>query len=298
MVSNAVGKDSLIRTSWITVLPSTTGYYASESEGFENATFPISSQPEKTWGIISTVATTWKRTTTAHVGGGASVMISNSTSLDGSNHQLHSPVFELAPGSLSPKVSFKYAFARRTTSDNDRLVVYYSTNCGRTWFTAFSKTGAGLATRSTTVSGTFTPTSAVWRQENATLSLLGANTKFRLKFEFTSGGGNNLYLDDIQISTVTGVSNLQDEELALNVVPNPSSEMPFLEIFSANASPARLQVTDQIGRQVLLSQNINLQTGSNLFNLSSMLDRPKPGTYYVKLQLRNRVMVRQWVLVP
>lgn len=296
---NAAGKDSLVRTNWITVLPTETAYYSFQTESFETTTFPnFPTQSIKNWEINSSIASSWKRTTTAHVTGNASLSITNNTNTDGATHELYSPVFEITGGNDGAKINFKYAFAQRATTNTDRFVVSYSTNCGKTWYPAFNKNGTSLATKSGVVSGTFTPASQDWRQENVSMSLLGTNSKLRLKFEFTSGSGNNFYLDDLQITNVTAQSNLQDDNLALFVVPNPSMDLPVLNIESAHSQKGAVEITDQLGRSVLLYKALDLNPGSNRLDLNGQMDKPKSGTYFVRLVLQNRVMVRQWVVLP
>lgn len=100
----------------------------------------------------------------------------------------------------SATVTFKYAHARKTSTDGDRLTVYASTDCGATWAPRFARFAGTLATAGT-IGGNYTPQSnADWDEVSFPLtgSMLGDATQ--LKFVFESGGGNNLYLDDINIT--------------------------------------------------------------------------------------------------
>lgn len=299
VVQNAAGKDSLTRNAIVTVLAADPAYFGSEQEGFETTTFPtFTGNPLKTWEIVSTITNSWKRTTIAYGSGNASVMIQNSNSANGSVHTMYSPVFQLDGPTAGAKLAFKYAFARRNANNVDKLVISYSIDCGKTWFSAMTRSGATLATTTTLVTSTFIPTADDWRQMNQSLSFLNNSPTVRFKFEFTSNGGNNLYLDDIQITTVVPINNLQDESLNLTIAPNPSSGMPQLLISNDQAAQATIEIVDALGRQVLWRKNEFISVGETRMDLSNQFDLPTAGAYWVRLQMPNRVMVRKWVVMP
>ncbi|MFQ5335735.1 MAG: T9SS type A sorting domain-containing protein, partial [Flavobacteriales bacterium] len=86
----------------------------------------------------------------------------------------------------------------RYLNNSDKMTLYVSTDCGQTWMPRWSQSGNGLATAATT-SSSFVPSSNDWQQVNITLlsSQLAENVRF--KFTFECDGGNNLYVDDINI---------------------------------------------------------------------------------------------------
>ena len=300
VVSNQFGKDSLVRTSYIGILPTSATYSDNDTEGFETSTFPVfPGNPDKNWDVKPMTVATWKRTTSASFSGSACLSVANTTSTAGNIHTLISPVFEVSGLLSNVRLSFKHAFARRATTNTDKLVISYSTNCGKTWFQAFNRTGATLATVTNTVNGTFIPVAANWKQDTANISFLSGSSTFRLKFEFTTGGGNYLYIDDIRLVTVTSVSNLQDDQLALNLYPNPAqSELPVIEIKNARGGKANVEIVDVLGRNVIWKKEIQLEPGQIEIPLSAEMDRPKSGNYWVRLQMADRVMVRQMSLLP
>jgi len=301
IVSNQFGKDSLVKPAYIGILPSSPSYQGGETEDFATATFPVfPGNPDKGWDVKALTVPTWKRSTSAFVSSPACLSISNAASASGNVHTMISPVFEVAGPLTDVKIAFKYAYARRATSNTDKLVISYSTNCGKTWFQGFNKTGANLATVTNTVTGTFVPTASQWKQDFANIQFLSGNSQFRLRFEFTSGGGNNLYIDDVQLITVTGVSNLQDDQLALNLYPNPSAELPLMEIRNSKGGRAKVEIVDVMGRKCVWSSTLNLEAGTTEISLSEVADRQhfRPGNYWVRLQVADRVMVRQLHILP
>jgi PKD repeat protein len=299
VVTNSAGKDSLTRSNLIRILPSNPSYQAGDIEGFETTTFPnFPSNPDKVWDVTSTITNTWKRSTLASATGQASLMITNNTTTSGSIHNLISPVFEVVGPVTGAKLALKYAFARRTSANTDKLVVSYSIDCGKTWKTATTRSGAALQTTADFVTATFSPSGADWKQEYLNLLFLAPSQQFRLKFEFTAGGGNNLFIDDVQLTTITSVSNLQDDNLSLSVVPNPSSDLPKLIIDHRIGEKVQIEIVDALGRENILSKSFILNDGRSEINLSAEMAKPKAGTYWVRLILSDRVMIRQWVVLP
>ncbi len=300
VVSNQFGKDSLVRSSYIGILPTTATYTSADAEGFETSTFPVfPGNPDKNWDVKPMTVPTWRRSSSASFSGTACLAMPNTASAAGNVHTLISPVFEISGSLNNVKLSFKHAYARRATTNTDKLVVSYSVNCGKTWFQAFNRTGANLATVTNTVNGTFVPVSSNWKQDTANISFLSGSNTFRLRFEFTAGGGNFLYIDDIQLVTVTSVSNLQDDQLALNLYPNPSQqELPVIEIQHARGGKASLEIVDMMGRQSIWKKEITLSPGRMEIPLFSEMERPRSGIYWVRLQVADRVMVRQMNLMP
>ncbi|WP_423164928.1 hypothetical protein, partial [Stenotrophomonas maltophilia] len=151
------------------------------------------------------------------------------------------------------KLAVKYAFARRNTANSDKLVISYSVDCGKTWSSATTRSGASLATTTTLETGSFIPDASEWRQLNLALPFLNNSPTVRFRFEFTSDGGNHLYVEDVQLTTVTYVSNLQDESLSLTIAPNPSSGLPRLLIDNIADGQAKIEIVDVVGKSTILS---------------------------------------------
>ena len=98
-------------------------------------------------------------------------------------------------------ISFRHAFARRTASNDDLLQLYVSNNCGATWSLRKNLHGNNSLTTGGDVSGSFVPEPDEWGYtEVSNISSGYHSSRFRVKFLFQSDGGNNLYLDDINIS--------------------------------------------------------------------------------------------------
>jgi hypothetical protein len=112
--------------------------------------------------------------------------------------ELISPAIDLN-GTTVPELKFNVAHAYYGASNQERLRVLVSTDCGVTYTSIYDKTYTALATVGQSASS-FSPTLAAhWRLETVSLAPYIGNSVV-LKFEGTSGYGNNLYLDDINVS--------------------------------------------------------------------------------------------------
>lgn len=99
-------------------------------------------------------------------------------------------------------ISFDVAYARITNGNSDKLQLDLSDDCGETWKTVWSATGDNLDGDNPLATSAYTPSSDdEWKNfsvSNLPESWVSGNTS--LRFRFTSGGGNNLYLDNVNVS--------------------------------------------------------------------------------------------------
>lgn len=135
---------------------------------------------------------------------------------------LVSPAFDLK-GLQTASLSFNHAYTRYLTSDRDSLIIIISTNCGNNWtrVTGFTETRPGAGSRLATYTGSgdanqtatnfFTPTIANdWCSGNANstpcinidLTPYVGSSNVKIGFMLVQDGGNNLYLDNINITGV------------------------------------------------------------------------------------------------
>lgn len=273
-VANAQGSDSITKTSYITVSPNTASSY-SLVEGFESTTLPslnwevIAGSDIYNWQIAPVGAT-----------GSKSAKIQNNSASAGEADALISKAinFTNAPNTA---ITFKVAFAQKQTDNTDRLKVMVSKNCGQSWSTVYTKQGAALATTTVLIGGNFSPSASHWRTETVTVPsiFLGPSTQF--KYEFVSGDGNNIYLDDINL---TSSSSLMDQETIFynaQLIPNPTNNNTSLNVVSATETKASLVVTDLLGKIIDRKENILIGTGENQIDINT--SSFSNGLYFVTL---------------
>ena len=169
------------------------------TEGFVSTTFPPTG-----WTIVNDGATgTWTRSST--VGrtptAGNSLMFDNYT-IESGTDEMRLPKADIAAYS-SATLTFDVAYAPYSAVYYDGLQVLVSTDCGNTFTTVYSKSNTTLATASAT-QGSFVPTAAQWRSETINLTPFVGNSTVWIVFKNNGGNGNNLYIDNINVSGVSG----------------------------------------------------------------------------------------------
>jgi PKD repeat protein len=182
-------------------------------------------------------------------------------------------------------VDFNYAFARKQSNDDDKLRILVSTNCGDTW--TQRKMLRGLTTLPTVndePNVPFFPTGdSDWGYDivtTITSSFITGN--FRLKFEFESAGGNNIFLDNIRIydPATTAIYTFERDDLV--VYPNPANETLTIENFDGTQD---LLIYDAQGKMVF-SRPI---TGTTSIDISSFAK----GMYFIKIGNNRKTVVFQ-----
>ena len=131
---------------------------------------------------------------------------SSNSDIHGQLDALKSPAISFSAATTSSvSLSFDVSYRRYATSGyDDTLNVYVSTNCGGTWTKLYGKGGTALATAVGTQTTAYTPTvSTQWRRETVSLASYAGVPSAIFKFESRSGYGNNVYLDNINITYTT-----------------------------------------------------------------------------------------------
>ncbi len=226
-VSNATG----VVTSQSPVTISVLG------EGVLPAVLEDSFEPEEgtwsegLWSVETLSGQPWQIRQTTGYTGSRSLFVRNRQNVGGEITRVTSSIYD-AGGLAALYIGYKYAFSHRTTGEtDDRLKLQVSKDCGQSWNTRqFHRGLIDLAT-APDHGGNFYPSGTdEWAghiEEVDNPIYLVPN--LRIRFEFESKGGNNVFLDDLNIygvDTLGNVVNLAeaDPELAfgLNAFPNPS----------------------------------------------------------------------------
>ncbi|GAB4131429.1 MAG: hypothetical protein Fur0041_01810 [Bacteroidia bacterium] len=276
-VSNASGSNTKTRTGHVIVSPQAAQYSNwNYVEGFE-----VAANFTNDWIIINPQSNGWTRVTTVGATGTCSARLDNTSSMVGQVDEFISPAIDMT-AMTSPVMTFKVAYAQRTTGDADKLRVLFSTDCGQTWIQRYTKAGANLSTSSATTSS-FVPNASQWRQETITItSQYQTATNLRIKFEFTSDGGNDIFLDDINIQGTTGINDENAGVNAFDIYPNPSQDNATIAFNLSDNENVSLQVLDMTGRVVMDVYNGDLNAGTHRFDIQTAGLLSK-GIYFVRV---------------
>lgn len=289
--------DAEVKTSYIRVVPAagTLPFL----EGFE--TYSTLSNIDE-WEIKNEGGNGFVLATNAGHTGSKSAKLANNNEAEGNFDELISSPVDLSSVSTSVTLSYRYAYKRKNSSDDDWFRVYVTNDCGQNW--GLKKTLHGFQLSSQTQTSSFTPASqADWttvHMTNITSQYWVDN--FRYKFTFEAGGGNNFYIDDINIYSgspsddiVTASAGLTEGSLVsgLGVYPNPADAELNIRFNMGNDEDATIQIQDLAGK-ITQQTLVKAKTGSNLV----LVDTSKlaSGLYFLKLQVGNAQQTVQFVV--
>jgi len=287
--ANASGSNSLTKTAVVRI-----GAPAVNAAPFAESYEVAGSFPGADAQVInSDGGNTWNRVSNAAATGSSSIMINNfSGNLIGATDDYITGGFDFT-GLYVPVITFKVAYAERDTSLNDILSVSASDDCGATWLTRYQKSGTAFSTTGIH-SGYFIPTASEWRLDSVIFPTMRNKSNVRFRFQNRSGEGNNIYIDDINITIYpVGMEEHGAAEKELSVFPNPSSGPVTVRFNSGGRNNIRLQVQDMAGRDIEEIYSGVINGGSHEYSFGENLSA---GIYFVRLQDEDGIKVRKFLV--
>ena len=182
-----------------------------------------------------------------------------------------------------PKITFRYAHRRYSTSYTERLRVLASNDCGASWTPLWNKAGATLATVAGTYTSNYTsPAASDFKDGEVDLTPFAGQDNVIIKFEFTSGYGNNIIVDDINITSgPLAVATVDDSKLS--IFPNPVKDVMNI---SYDKAINQIDVYDVNGKLVKTYTTVD-----NTINVSDLSD----GIYMLNIKTEEGLVVRKIV---
>ena len=193
-------------------------------------------------------------------------------------------------GLTTASLEFQHAYAQHLDAINytDSLIVYISDNCGDTWTRIWEggEDGTGnFATHEPTDYDFFPEVESDWCMSGwgascVTLDISNwtGSSDVRVAFETFSYFGNPIFIDNVAVSQLVSVSDINNLESNVRVFPNPTSGKFTLSIIGDNQFD-KLLVTNYMG-QVINEQTINSSESEIILNES---DRWTSCVYFIKL---------------
>jgi PKD repeat protein len=149
-------------------------------------------------------------------------------------------------------LSYTYAFAPKESNFGDRMFLKVSTDCGKTWTTRRTLSGAQFQTAPVQSSGNFVPQSA--SQWSTIQQGLGAfatgDDEILIMWEIEGRGGNNFYIDDINLSVTLSEDQYDLNRRSFEVFPNPTSSKLNIEFRSMTDGSTQFNLYNATGQMV------------------------------------------------
>lgn len=269
---NLVTDQNLLNDTAISVfliVPNPTLVQPPLQEGFSLAPFP----PVK-W-ILENSDNIWSRSTT--VGGfGLSTESAKADFYNTSNgtDEIVSPVIDFPNLAPPIRLYFDVAYCQFGPSYIDSLNVDIYDDCTGASTLVYKKGGITLAT-ATSSTAVFVPNAGQWRTDTINLDSYAGGAKARFRFIAKSDNGNDLYLDNINLSsTVVDVTSLEQGDVQLNIYPNPTNSK--ITVQGSGFKVRKAEVYNLVGEKLLVADSFSPGLTLDLAPL-------KDGIYFVKV---------------
>ena len=241
--------------------------------------------------------------------GNKSLKLNNYNSEASNVDELHSAIYDLSniTSTSGITISFKYSYRKRVSNNTEKLQVLYSSDCGDTW--DIRKTIQGNALSSEVIEEPWTPTEeSDWKQIHLTnITSNYWNSDFRFKFRFEGSGGNNIYIDDINIYAASpstdpvgeeeepslGLLKIKKNPIGFSIFPNPAKEDFKLSYESNEHQKVELKLMDLLGKSHINKQFVS--TNGQNTELISIAHLAK-GVYIVKLTFNDKEYTKELVI--
>jgi hypothetical protein len=160
----------------------------------------------------------------------------------------------------------------------------------------FTKTGLDLSTAGI-ISSSFVPNGpAQWREETVNINSVSYNNRpsVRFKFEYLQQTGNNIYIDDINV-TGTSTVGIQDIDFltSVSLYPNPAAGAATLSYNLGSASEVTIYVSDIAGRKVHSVISGKQAAGSYDYRVGEGMPA---GVYFVNFMIDGGRMTEKLIL--
>jgi hypothetical protein len=196
-------------------------------------------------------------------------------------------------GTTSPALTFDRASVSYIGDgvSSDRLQVLISTDCAATFTLLWNAQGAALNT-APAIDPFYTPSAPDWVTETIDLSAY-AGEEVNIRFNAISGWGNNLFLDNINVSEVVATEELT-EVSEIILFPNPVKETMKVSFNLQVASPLQVEVFNAMGQRVQSLGASDYPAGLNQLDIDA--SQLSSGIYFLRMFNADRELNRRFVV--
>ena len=293
--SDGTTSDTKTKTDYITVLPM--GESLPFTEGFEN----YSTLGDSPWLVYNPGGNSaFKITSNTSYTGEKSIQLKNFDQSIGNIDEIVSSTIDLSSikSTDSVTLSFRFAYRKKSSSNHERLLVLISNDCGATWQTRKILSSNNLGEEIDDES--WSPSS---KQDWITVSMENITSQywvnnFMVKFRFESDGGNNIYIDDINIFT-GGPENdpldVDQNEMihTFYIYPNPAENIANVTFSTGNSLKVEASLVNMMGQELQVN-TLQTQKGKNTIKLNT--ENIDSGVYFVKLNIGGIHLTKRLII--
>ncbi len=255
---------------------------------FQSGSFPSSGN----WSTFLSGTRGWKLASNAGSGGSTRSVKNEMYYYANATTSMTSQKIDLSTASGTTALTFDYAYAKYDNQYYDSLSVAVSTDCGETWSEIFRDGYDGLATGASTTAE-YVPAAGDWVGKTFDISSFNGQPEVLIKFDAISGYGNNVYLDNINVATVSSVKPL--DLVSFAVQPNPTKDVSEVRFELPSAQNIQIRVFDMLGSLVQNQDLGTLTTGEHRIKMDAT--RLNSGSYRIVIQGAEGVAQTQWMVV-
>lgn len=286
-VTDGTSSISETQTEYIIVLPSS-GAQLPYYESFED----FSEIPNNEWFIENPGNNNTFELGNVGRTGQKSARLNNFGQPVGNTDRLISSTIDLSEITDEVTLSFRYAYRKRNSNNDEWLRVFISSTCGDTWAQRRTIRGDNLSSIVTT--SNWEPTTiddwTTVHMTNITSSFWVENMRFM--FEFESDGGNNFFIDDINIyadspsEDIVSLHQIDNSLDGIKVYPNPANHQLTVDFTMETGQPVELTLTNTLGQSVQQNR-IHGKSGKNKVILDT--ETVPSGMYIVEVKSNNSI---------
>jgi hypothetical protein len=194
--------------------------------------------------------------------------------------------------SNNSELTFSHAY-RQYTTENDRLEVLISSDCGANWTSVFNNAGAALATGAAQSAAFYATAANEWVANVIDISSFDNTNDVIVKFKATSAYGNNLFVDDINITQgAVSVTEVNQNVANLRIHPNPVRNRMNVA-FNSESEVANILIRNLQG-QVVQSISENTVKGANVIEINTTAI--SAGVYFLTIASETTISTQRFVV--
>ncbi len=292
VVQNQEMEDILVQENYITVI-STPGGAVPFEDNFEASTEPL----EIAGWYRSGGNTNWQLNENTGFLSNKSLWVPNHNGIQDVDHIIRSRAFDLSAADTAV-ITMRVAYAKRENSGLEQLRVFTSTDCGTTWSFKKVLTSSNSLPTAPPQDTPFAPQSeSEWQL--VTINNIPPSERtldFSMRIIFRSNGGNNVFVDDINLITDATINTDNSYQLFgnWNIYPNPSTGSTTLSLDLMENQVLQAVLIDQLGRPVKQIWNGQLVQGNHTMEFDT--NGMPAGVYSVRISSEKGTSARLLVI--